>query len=100
MTAMMISRTSCPPRFGTRRDPDRLTLGPGVGTVSAKLGKPFMPWQQYVADVVMEIDQVTGRLGYQEMGLTGPRQSGKTTWGEAKSTHRQNSPRLYGGRQH
>src|SRR5258706_2328965 len=100
MTAWMISRTSCRRRFGTRRDPDRLTLGPGVGTVSAKLGKPFMPWQQYVADVVVEIDQVTARLAYQEMGLTVPRQSGKSTWVEAKSTHRCTATGFFGARQH
>lgn len=38
-----------------------------------------MPWQQYVADVALEINPATGRLVYREVGLTVPRQSGKTT---------------------
>jgi phage terminase large subunit-like protein len=38
-----------------------------------------MPWQQYVADVALEINPETGRLVYREVGLTVPRQSGKTT---------------------
>jgi hypothetical protein len=59
-----------------------------------------MPWQQYVADVVMEIDPATGRLAYQEMGLTVPRQSGKSTWIEAKSAHRCSATNFFGSRQH
>jgi phage terminase large subunit-like protein len=58
-----------------------------------------MPWQQYVADVVMEIDPATGRLAYQEMGLTIPRQSGKSTWVEAKSVHRCSATGFFGPRQ-
>lgn len=99
MTAT-ISETSCPPRFGTPRNPDRATLGPAVGKVSAKLGKPFMPWQQHVADVVMEIDPGTGRLAYAEYGLTVPRQSGKSTFVNAKATHRCSATRFFGPRQH
>jgi phage terminase large subunit-like protein len=71
-----------------------------VGAVARRLGKPFMPWQQHVADVVMEIDPATGRLAYQEMGLTVPRQSGKSTWVEAKATHRCTATRFFGARQH
>ena len=105
MTATMISATSfpslsCPPRFGTQRNPDRPTLGPAVGAVSRKLGKPFMPWQQYVADVVMELDPVTLLLVYDEMGLTIPRQQGKSTWVEAKSAHRCTATKFFGPRQH
>lgn len=59
-----------------------------------------MPWQRYVADVVMEIDPATGRLAYQEMGLTVPRQSGKSTWVLAKSTHRASATKFFGARQH
>jgi hypothetical protein len=99
MTAILL-RTSCPPRFGTRRNLDRDTLGDAVGLAAAKLGKPFMPWQQDVADVVMEIDPATGRLAYQEMGLTVPRQSGKSTWIEAKSAHRCSATGFFGPRQH
>src|SRR5215469_1797746 len=93
-------RTSCPPRFGTPRSPDRLTLGPAVGVTAARLGKPFMPWQQLVADVVLEIDPLTGRLAYDEWGLTVPRQSGKSTFVLAKSTHRCSATKFFGPRQH
>jgi Phage Terminase len=91
--------TSCPPRFGTRRNPDRPTLGPAVGMVARKLGKPFMPWQQYVADVALEVDPDTGRLVYDEVGLTVPRQSGKSTFVEAKATHRCSATKFFGPRQ-
>jgi phage terminase large subunit-like protein len=47
-----------------------------------------MPWQQYVADVALEVDPATGRLAYQEIGLTVPRQSGKTTLWLAMMVHR------------
>jgi hypothetical protein len=104
MTAMS-SRTncpplSCPPRFGTARSPDRPTLGGAVALTAAKLGKPFMLWQRLVADVVMEIDPATGRLAYSELGLTVPRQSGKSTWVLAKSTHRGSATKFFGPRQH
>lgn len=59
-----------------------------------------MPWQRYVADVVMEIDPATGRLAYSEMGLTVPRQSGKSTFVLAKSTHRASATGFFGARQH
>lgn len=95
----MISRMSCPPRFGTARNPDRDTLGGAVDAVARRLGKPFMPWQRHVADVVMEVDPDTGRLVYQEMGLTVPRQSGKSTWVEAKATHRCSATKFFGPRQ-
>lgn len=63
------------------------------------LGKPFMPWQQYVADVVMEIDPATGRFWYSEYDLTVPRQSGKSTFVLAKATHRCLSTKFFGPRQ-
>jgi phage terminase large subunit-like protein len=47
-----------------------------------------MPWQQYVADVALEIDPDTGRLAYREIILTVPRQSGKSTLILALGTHR------------
>lgn len=102
---MTISPTSCPsltcpPAFGTPRDPLRPTLGGRVADAAARLGKPFMPWQRHVADVVMEIDPETGRLAYSEMGLTVPRQSGKSTWVLAKSAHRATATKFFGPRQH
>jgi phage terminase large subunit-like protein len=58
-----------------------------------------MPWQQYVADVALEIDPATGRLAYTELGLTVPRQSGKSTFIEAKATHRCSATGFFGPRQ-
>jgi len=71
-----------------------------VGEVARLLGTPFMPHQQMVADVLGEIDPETGRLAYDEGGLTIPRQQGKTTFILAKSTHRANATKFYGRRQH
>lgn len=79
MTTSRPSLPACPPRWATARDPSRLTLGPRVGQTSALLGKPFMPWQQLVADVSHEVDPVTGQFWYREAVVTVPRQSGKTT---------------------
>lgn len=38
-----------------------------------------MPWQQLAADIALEIDPETGDLWYEEVVITVPRQSGKTT---------------------
>lgn len=89
----------CLPRFGTKRSPERATLGPAVGIVAALLGKPLMAWQQHVANVILEIDPDTGRLAYDEWCLTVPRQSGKSTFILAKSTHRASATKFFGGRQ-
>jgi Phage Terminase len=58
-----------------------------------------MPWQQQVADVVLEIIPETGRLAYSEFGLTVPRQSGKSTFILAKSVHRASAGKFFGPRQ-
>ena len=47
-----------------------------------------MPWQRHVADVALEVDPHTGLLVYREIGLTVPRQSGKTTMILAVAVHR------------
>lgn len=67
------------PRFGTSRNYDRPTYGHEVGEVARRLGKPLMPWQQYAVDVALEYDPETGELWYEEVDITVPRQSGKTT---------------------
>lgn len=85
------SDLECIPRFGTRRNPDRLTIGPRVGEVARRLGKPLMPWQQYIADVAGEVNPDTGLLHYRELDITVPRQSGKTTLLMAQMTHRCNA---------
>lgn len=52
------------------------------------LGWPLMGWQRYVADVAGEIDPATGLFAYAAVGLTVPRQSGKTTLTGATMEHR------------
>lgn len=47
-----------------------------------------MPWQQSAADVAYEYDPVSGLFRYDEIDITVPRQSGKTTLTLAKKVHR------------
>jgi phage terminase large subunit-like protein len=58
-----------------------------------------MPWQQHVADVAMELDPVTGKFVYPEVGLTVPRQSGKSTFVLAHAVHRCSATKFFGPRQ-
>ncbi len=90
MTATMLkhpSGLSCPPRYGTPRNPDRPTLGPHVAKLAAAMGRPPMPWQRYVLDVAMELGP-DGNLWYQEVVVTIERQAGKTTLILPVFTHR------------
>ena len=64
--------------------------------VAAMLGTPFMEWQQYVADVLLEIDPDTGELAYTDWTLTVPRQSGKSTLLLAKASHRCSATGFFG----
>jgi hypothetical protein len=91
-----LSSLSCPPRWGTRRSRERPTLGPRVAQIADALGTPLMPWQRYVADVILELDPATGAPAYREYVITVPRQSGKTTLLLAKMVHRALG---FGGRQ-
>lgn len=76
------------PKFATARDASR----PTRGTRQAKfadvwLGRPFMPWQRYVADVAGELDD-DGLPVYPLVVVTVQRQAGKTTMALAKSGER------------
>lgn len=51
-----------------------------MGVTAKLLGQPLMPWQQYVADVMGEVDPATGIKVYREAYLTCMRQVGKTTF--------------------
>src|SRR4051812_41305730 len=88
MTSSVTSSVVCRPRWATPRSPERDTLGPRVAEVAAQLGMPLMPWQRDVIDVAMEVNPATGRLAYREVGLTVPRQSGKTSLILATAVHR------------
>lgn len=78
---------ACPPRFATPRDLSRPTLGPAVGEIARRLGKPLMPWQQHVVDVALELDP-DGSFHYDEVILSLPRQNGKSMLVLAWIVHR------------
>ena len=65
------------PRHHTPRS-DRATAGHALAAVSAAKGRPLLPWQRRAADVALEIDPATGRPWYDTVGISVPRQSGKT----------------------
>jgi hypothetical protein len=65
------------PKFYTRRDLSRKTHGWRVAQIAEALGKPLMPWQRYVVDVALEYDEAG--YYYEDVLVTVPRQSGKTT---------------------
>lgn len=74
--------SGAPPRFATRRDPTWLTDGPLIAIIAAALGKPLLPWQQYVADVATEYritDEGIREYHYRNIVVSVPRQTGKTT---------------------
>ena len=79
---------TAPPRHHTRRNPDRATLGPAVGAVASAFGRPFMPWQQYAADVINEIDPATGLLWYDTIVMYVQRQAGKSDMTGTHAHHR------------
>jgi hypothetical protein len=80
---------ACPPRWATRRTPERPTLGPRVAEIAEALGKPFMPHQRLICDVAFELDPKTGYLAYDEVIVIGPRQTtGKTELMLPVMTHR------------
>jgi hypothetical protein len=66
------------PLYATRRDLSRRTEGPRIGLLAEALGTPYMPWQQYTADVGTEL-LPDGRYAYPIVVLSVPRQAGKTT---------------------
>jgi Phage terminase-like protein, large subunit len=70
---------SAPPRYATTRDVSRPTIGPATARIAALLGYNLLPWQRLVADVAGEVDPATGRMAYEMVLVTVPRQSGKST---------------------
>jgi hypothetical protein len=92
------SSAQCAPRFTTRRRYERPTWGPYWGRVAAGLGRPYMPWQQHVADIAGEV-LPSGRLAYREVVVTVPRQSGKTTLVLSIVVGRAEAGDPFGGRQ-
>lgn len=48
-----------------------------VGRIARELGHPLFPWQQYVVDVALEVDE-RDEWVYDEIAVLAPRRSGKT----------------------
>jgi hypothetical protein len=67
-----------PPLNATRRNLEFRTEGTRAGIIAQALGTPFLPWQQYAADVAGEL-WPDGTYRYKVVVVTVPRQSGKTT---------------------
>lgn len=79
------------PRYYTRRNLDRPTLGPDIAKFLSRCAKaPItpMPWQREVCDIFGEIDPNTGMFWYRTCILILPRQGGKTTLIRGKMSHR------------
>lgn len=82
------SYLTVPPRFGTHRNFDNPTYGDRIALTARLLGKPFLPHQQYMADVLGEVDPRTGIRIYREGYVTFMRQGGKTTFVIGYKSHR------------
>lgn len=78
----------CPPMWGTPRRPHLPTLGGKVAKVMERLGYTPMPWQRYIWDVALEINPETGVFWHRTVGLSVPRQQGKTQLLLAVKVHR------------
>ncbi|MFU0241673.1 terminase large subunit domain-containing protein [Streptomyces scabiei] len=78
----------CPPLWGTPRRLENPTLGGKAAAVMKAMGFTPMPWQRYVLDVALELDPVTGVFVHRRVGLSVPRQQGKTEQLLAVMIHR------------
>lgn len=75
------------PRFATKRDETRETLGPQVMKVMEALGYRPMPWQRELASIAYELDSDQS-LAYSEVIAVVPRQAGKTSLALGVQVHR------------
>lgn len=66
------------PRWATRRDESRQTIGGQLAEIHTTFGHDPMPWQRLVFDVGGELDP-DGKLHYRVIIVTIHRQGGKTT---------------------
>jgi phage terminase large subunit-like protein len=96
---MTTTSVRCRPRWSSPRRESRPTWGPRIEAAGARLGKTLMPWQADLAAHATEVDPATGLLAYQEVRVTVPRQSGKTTLVLAKNIQRMIDAAHFGGRQ-
>jgi hypothetical protein len=78
VTAGTLTRTPAQARYATPATPGAKNDGKRIGLIACGMGKPFMPWQSQVTTAATERDAF-GRLRYEIVLVTVPRQSGKTT---------------------
>lgn len=75
---MQLPHNLTKPRQATARNYSRRTHGAKVAAIAAELGQPLIPWQRYIADVALEVDE-RGLFVYTQIMTTVQRQAGKTT---------------------
>lgn len=70
-----------PPRYATRLTPGLPNYGEAVARISARIGRPLLPWQRYAAALLTEQNPPGSHLfwRYQTVVILVPRQAGKTT---------------------
>lgn len=86
MTSTRHLKPSALPRYATPR-PSGPTWGPAICRLMDMLGQPAMPWQEYAADLIGELD-ANGLPRWPMVVISVPRQSGKTTTSLAACVHR------------
>lgn len=77
MTSSRTSSPACSARWATPPVGSRKSLLEAAVQVATLLGFDLMPWQRQVIRVATELEG--GRLVYRQVGVTVPRQSGKTS---------------------
>lgn len=77
-----------PPLYATPRTLTRKTYGGEVQSIAASLGRPYMPHQQQIVDVGLEVNPETGELAYGVVIVVLPRQGGKTELEMGVAVHR------------
>lgn len=75
------------PAWATPRNHERNTFGDAVAEFANLMGTPLFPWQQYVADVALEV-LPDGSWAYDDIVITVPRRSGKTFLIKPVTAHR------------
>ncbi len=84
----MVTHSPAPPRWITRRRPERFSAISDYELIAREIGQPLMPWQHQVLDIAGELlteaecrkyGVPIGTPAYRELWITVMRQSGKTT---------------------
>lgn len=66
-----------PPRWGTKRDHRRKTMGSALAEVAKAMGYDLFPWQRHVVDIAMEYRN--NKYIYRTCGVAVGRQNGKSS---------------------